>query len=592
MEPTMQHDEAAELLRQRVGRPVATRLVEQLLRRTDGDRTLFAAIADQVDPDADGLHRAPVRWPQPEIESVRTMLAGVSAPGYQVLAAAAVIGREFDLSILELLCAEVDVLAGLDEVRSAGLIRPLPAQIYSFTRALTRDIVYDELPSRLRAELHERAAQALVEVGALGGARAVTVAELAHHTAEATLLGVGSDGAGQRRLDMAVAASATAGATAAADGADDLAAGYFAQAALLAGRAGWAPGPAGRLLAAAGAARLRSAGRAPAREVGRASLTGALRLGRRAADPGLLAAAAWGFGPRPTAGVFAPAHASPDTDTERLRALAEALTAQPAADEAALVARLTARLAAATADPELVVRALALARSAADPRALAEALLAAAATAGGSTAGVSTVSGAAGGSTAGGSTAGGVAELSRVPSLAVLLDDGELLARGYDALATMALRGSGGAVDRESALGYLDRLAELPARAGAGTALTRWYAARARVERAVLAGRFSQEGMAEAEAAGQLVDPAAAESWRALVTTAAGAAAAGPLDGLTAREREVLGWALRGVPARGIAQALVLGERTVETHLASIYRKLGVRTRVELMRHFRDVSEL
>jgi DNA-binding CsgD family transcriptional regulator len=580
----MRHDEAAELLRQQFGRPVAARLVEQLLRRADGDRTLLAAVADQVDPDADGLHRVPVRWPQAEIESVRTMLAGVSPSAYQVLAASAVIGREFDLSILELLCAEVDVLAGLDEVRSVGLIRPLPAQIYSFTRALTRDIVYDELPSRLRAQLHERAAQALVEVGALGGARAVTVAELAHHTAEATLLGVGSAGAGQRRMDMAVAASATAGATAAADGADDLAASYFAQAALLAGRAGWAPGPAGRLLAAAGAARLRSAGRPTAREVGRASLIGALRLGRRAADPGLLAAAALGFGPRPTAGVFAPLDLLPDADPERSPALAEALAAQPATAQAALVARLTARLAAATADPELVDQALTSARSADDPRALAEALLAAASTTTASTAAAS-------------SAEVGSAEVTRlrlVLSLAVELGDSELLARGYDALAAVALRGSGGAADRDAAQGYLGQLVELPERAGVSTALTRWYAARARVERAVLTGSLDPDLVAEAVAAGQLVDPPVAQAWRELVTAAAGtvSAAAGPLDGLTAREREVLGWALRGAPAKEIAQALVLGERTVETHLASIYRKLGVRTRIELMRHFGGASAL
>lgn len=573
----MQHEEAAQLLRQRAGRPVATRLVEQLLRRTDADPTLFAAIVDQVDLDADGLHRVPLRWPDAEVDGARAMLTGLSAPAYRVLAAAAVIGREFDLSILELLCAEVDFLAGLDEVRAAGLIRPLPAQVYSFTRALTRDIVYDELPSRLRAQLHERAAGALVDVGALGGARAVTVAELAHHTAEATLLGLGPDGAGQQRLDLAVAASATAGATAAADGADELAAGYFAQAALLAGRAGWEPGPAGRLLAAAGAARLRSAGRAQTREVGRASLSGALRLGRRAGDPGLLAAAAWGMGPRSTAGVFAPAGTSPDPDAERLRALAEALGAQSAAGESALVARLTARLAASSADPLLVTRALLLARAADDQRALAEALLAAAAA-------VSDT----------GEPLAGVTDLLRLPVLAVLLDDGELLARGYDALATASLRASGDRAGRDAARKHLAELGGLPG----GTALTRWYASRARIEHAVLSGEFVPDSgaapaaLAAALALGRLVDPATARQWQlgVLAAARAGATDSGPLDALTAREREVLSWALRGTPVREVAQALVLGERTVETHLASIYRKLGVRTRIELIRRFGGAS--
>ncbi len=56
---------------------------------------------------------------------------------------------------------------------------------------------------------------------------------------------------------------------------------------------------------------------------------------------------------------------------------------------------------------------------------------------------------------------------------------------------------------------------------------------------------------------------------------------------LTTREREVLAWALKGASSKEIAEALVLGERTVETHLANIYRKLGVRGRVDLIMKFR-----
>jgi DNA-binding NarL/FixJ family response regulator len=58
--------------------------------------------------------------------------------------------------------------------------------------------------------------------------------------------------------------------------------------------------------------------------------------------------------------------------------------------------------------------------------------------------------------------------------------------------------------------------------------------------------------------------------------------------GLTRREREVAELAMRGMSAKEIAGRLVLGERTVETHLANIYRKLDVRSRVELMARFTD----
>jgi DNA-binding CsgD family transcriptional regulator/tetratricopeptide (TPR) repeat protein len=51
---------------------------------------------------------------------------------------------------------------------------------------------------------------------------------------------------------------------------------------------------------------------------------------------------------------------------------------------------------------------------------------------------------------------------------------------------------------------------------------------------------------------------------------------------LTRREREVAEFAARGYANRLIAAELGIGERTVETHLAVVYRKLGVKSRTEL----------
>jgi DNA-binding CsgD family transcriptional regulator/tetratricopeptide (TPR) repeat protein len=51
---------------------------------------------------------------------------------------------------------------------------------------------------------------------------------------------------------------------------------------------------------------------------------------------------------------------------------------------------------------------------------------------------------------------------------------------------------------------------------------------------------------------------------------------------LTAREREIVGLLVAGLTARTIADQLVISERTVETHVAAAYRKLGVSNRQEL----------
>src|SRR5207253_7990299 len=53
---------------------------------------------------------------------------------------------------------------------------------------------------------------------------------------------------------------------------------------------------------------------------------------------------------------------------------------------------------------------------------------------------------------------------------------------------------------------------------------------------------------------------------------------------LSARERQVAREVCRGASAREIGLHLHISERTVESHVASTYRKLGINSRFELMR--------
>lgn len=53
------------------------------------------------------------------------------------------------------------------------------------------------------------------------------------------------------------------------------------------------------------------------------------------------------------------------------------------------------------------------------------------------------------------------------------------------------------------------------------------------------------------------------------------------LDSLTPREREVLSLLARGLSDLDIAQELFISVRTVQTHLAHIYEKLGMHSRTE-----------
>ncbi len=92
-----------------------------------------------------------------------------------------------------------------------------------------------------------------------------------------------------------------------------------------------------------------------------------------------------------------------------------------------------------------------------------------------------------------------------------------------------------------------------------------------------------------AEAAGEIERAAAiygrigaARALRRLRTGSIRPSERGSGTALTRREREVVELAARGYSNKLIASETAIGERTVETHLAAAYRKLGVRSRAEL----------
>jgi DNA-binding CsgD family transcriptional regulator len=66
-------------------------------------------------------------------------------------------------------------------------------------------------------------------------------------------------------------------------------------------------------------------------------------------------------------------------------------------------------------------------------------------------------------------------------------------------------------------------------------------------------------------------------------------AGSGP-GALTRREREVAQLAAKGQTARQIADALFVGERTVEGHLASVYAKLGISSKIDLARRAAELG--
>jgi DNA-binding NarL/FixJ family response regulator len=72
-----------------------------------------------------------------------------------------------------------------------------------------------------------------------------------------------------------------------------------------------------------------------------------------------------------------------------------------------------------------------------------------------------------------------------------------------------------------------------------------------------------------------------AEAAQTLIQRGAQRGAAGGLDALTSREREVLDHITRGRSNREIARVLNVAEKTVKTHVSSVLAKLGVQDRTQ-----------
>ncbi len=122
--------------------------------------------------------------PQTVYALIRARLARLSESARQVLNAASVIGREFEIETVAHTVALSDaaVLNSLDELQTAGLIQPLTGLRYQFDHQLTLEVAYQEMGEPRHRLLHRRVGAALEEIY---HQRIESVAGLlAHHFAE------------------------------------------------------------------------------------------------------------------------------------------------------------------------------------------------------------------------------------------------------------------------------------------------------------------------------------------------------------------------------------------------------------------------
>src|SRR4029453_1736252 len=121
-------------------------------------------------------------------EAIGRRLSRLSADTNKVLGLAAVIGREFDLTLLSRIAELVEdaILDALDEAAAAAVVAEVVGETdrYAFTHALIRATLYEQLHAARRVRMHRRVGEALER---LAGARAdQRIEELARHWMAAT----------------------------------------------------------------------------------------------------------------------------------------------------------------------------------------------------------------------------------------------------------------------------------------------------------------------------------------------------------------------------------------------------------------------
>lgn len=135
--------------------------------------------------DESGGHWDPSTLPQGVREAVSRRLSRLPVETNKALAAAAVVGSQFPLDLVEHVVGQ-DLVDAFDEACQAGIIIEEPGGLYRFNHAIVRQSLLAELASVRRMRLHQRIATRLET---MPGADDELLSELAHHYFECAWAG-------------------------------------------------------------------------------------------------------------------------------------------------------------------------------------------------------------------------------------------------------------------------------------------------------------------------------------------------------------------------------------------------------------------
>ena len=162
----LQVDELAELVEELTGSPPRPEVNRALHRATAGNPLFAGELVRRLSRDG-RLDRLASDDDFPVPPTVRAaldeQLADLGEGCLELLAIAAVVGREFPLRLLADVAGRepVDVLAHIEEAVAAGVVATIDVGRYGFAHPLLRSVMHDEIGVARRVRLHERIGDAL-----------------------------------------------------------------------------------------------------------------------------------------------------------------------------------------------------------------------------------------------------------------------------------------------------------------------------------------------------------------------------------------------------------------------------------------------
>ena len=166
------------------GAPSPPGLAEAVQEQTDGNPFFVGEVVRLLASEGKltaGASLAELQIPQGVREVVGRRLDRLSEQTNVALRVAAVIGREFDGDLVARVAKQSpkELMQAAKEAIAERLVTDLGEERFSFSHALVRDTLYEELSPPKRSALHERTGLAIEEV--CGGDLEERLGELAHH---------------------------------------------------------------------------------------------------------------------------------------------------------------------------------------------------------------------------------------------------------------------------------------------------------------------------------------------------------------------------------------------------------------------------